>query len=157
MFQPNEEKSQKLRDLLDFASKFKRGDTLTYVDIAHVTGVYRDCAGWSSLIYKFKKELERERGIVLLNEHDVGYRLCTTEEQLQVYPRKKQKSSIRRQKEGMSAVEALDEPDMSLAQKQYRALSLRNMAEDIRSIKNHIKQLDRFLRKSDTLPMHVCI
>ena len=151
MYKENTENGQKLRKLLDCVGRLSRGDMLRYEEMESVTGIYRLTPKWGWLVYRLKRELERERGISLMAEYGVGYRLCTEDEQLKVYPRKKQKESVRRLKDGMRAVEALDIAEMSLAKKQYRALILSNMVDEVGAIKKHMRQQDSFLRKSETV------
>lgn len=83
MFKAKSESSASLafRALWPRLQSAKRGDVISYDEIAHITGVAYKSAGWSTIIHKLTKTMRRDLGMAVEAINGEAYRVLTVEEQ----------------------------------------------------------------------------
>jgi hypothetical protein len=123
-----------------------RGQILTHEDIAGVLNLAPHEGSWDHVVNKVRRRLERERGISTWPDPTVGYKLCTTAEQLLI-PVLRARRAIRQVRRGRRSVEALPEKSLTVNQRRARAFLAERSRESEWSLRRDARQLEKQARK----------
>jgi hypothetical protein len=152
MFTTNEALTAALQAVFAFAQDLDRGDILKHADIERVSGFPKDTVQWGALIVKLRRIMQDMRGIALRPIKNVGYKLCTKEEQLKWCPRNRQRRAIRQVNKGVKELSVLRPEELSLHQQRLRALTIQNMVEERRALKRGVREQRYCMRETEALP-----
>jgi hypothetical protein len=99
-------------------------DTLTYETMEQAFGVKRYEGNWTYLVQKFRRRFQKIRGLVFRPVQNVGYRVCTQQEQAIDCMRQRKRRAARQIKRGIGEVECGSTNDLSPMMKAARAAGL---------------------------------
>lgn len=135
MFEPTKRISRMIDRLYALCEPLNRGDVLTHEAFVGVVGCERHEDHYQHCLKKLKIRLRKQRGIALLNERNVGYRLLTEEEQINV-PLRQFRRAMRRVRDGQKDVACLQSNEnLSLHQRMmlnHRMDQCKRMERDLR-------------------------
>jgi hypothetical protein len=113
-------------------------------------GLRRGAVGEVRLAH-VRRRLERERGISTWPDPTVGYKLCTTAEQLRI-PVLRARRAIRQVRRGRRSVEALPEKSLTVNQRRARAFLAERSRESELSLRRDARQLEKQARPTPVQP-----
>jgi hypothetical protein len=129
MFDGNPYLDAMVESVMAFAAGLSRGDVLHMERIEHLTGLARYTTGWVSLIKKLKRRMEDARGISFLSVRDVGYKLCTLDENIDEVNRRGRRKAFRALRRAKQSLQCVPAGELSTHQSRRRALYLDKLDE----------------------------
>lgn len=81
--------------VMEVLDQFARGEVCSWERIETAAGFDRESSHWSAFVMRLKRRHRRERGIVLFAVSGVGFKLLTTDEQLNMRSEHRLKKAIR--------------------------------------------------------------
>lgn len=102
------------------ASGLNRGDILLYSVMTKNSGLSQGDDKWGSLVTKVKKRILKDRGIVLVAEHNVGYRFLTVEEQLRDNAKNRGMRGQRQFWRGSKETKAVPDSELTVKQREIK-------------------------------------
>lgn len=127
-----------------------RGDTITHREITQITGQSYKGPLWKQIIIKAKRRLRNDRGIVLINEHALGYRLATVQEQLTVVPQRRFRESRRRMRLAEKEAGCTPDEEMSDHQRKLKLAMLKTAGENARKVAADARAMAAFSQPTST-------
>jgi len=142
-FQKDEVVAEALERLWEETAGMVRGDLISWERIEEAMQLPRDHSKVKNLVGKLKRRFERQRGITLWAEPTVGYRLCTTQEQLIVCSEKRSRRAGRQIRMGVGHMTAINDKELTRHQKIIRTARVDSQKRALREV--------RAARKRDAL------
>jgi len=121
LFEPDELITRKVAKLYDATMDMTRNDFLSHGAIEALIGESRNTGSWGTVIEKWRRRVLKERGILVVNERDRGYRLATVGEQILDVPVSYVKKAGRTVRRAAKFVSAAPGFHMSDREKDIRA------------------------------------
>ena len=138
--------------ILAAADPLCRGDVIPFEAIERIADMVRDGEKWSTLVRALKRRMLRSRRIALWPVPNVGYRLCTVDEQLNMLAESRQRRAGRQLSRTLVEVGALPHGELTLHEKRIKSVRM----EQVRHARKMLKRAARHQRQaaapSPTLP-----
>jgi hypothetical protein len=117
-----------------------RGQVVRTEALEEATGLRRYEGCWGSVVKRLKAHALERRNIALWAVPEVGYKLCTKDEQLKMVPSKRQRRAARQIARAVREVGALPAGELTLHQQQLRAAELEQMRRSQRQLRRHLRE-----------------
>lgn len=151
MFPSKKEIREAVNRLFRICEPMNRGDTLTHEQVQGVLKVPPHEGSWEWVIRKLRRKMEDERGISLVADITVGYRLATTAEQLQLGPART-RQAYRRLRAGYRSVDCLPEDELTLHQRRVKVAMTQKLVALEASIRHEARLQAFLMRPRETMP-----
>jgi hypothetical protein len=129
----------------------KRGDILMHEQLQEIMGVEPHQHPWGLVISNVRRRMELERGITLISELMVGYKLASPDEQLREGPRR-----VRRAKNqlvrGARSVDVLPAAELSFHQQCRKVTISQELNQTLASMKREERLVSFLLRPHEAEP-----
>lgn len=93
MFETNESYAGMVEAVYSLVTSRRRGQDITHDEIRRIVGCEPQAAHWNTIMDRVRDKSEKERGTTITSIRDVGYHLCTVEEQFGEQPRRLRKAT----------------------------------------------------------------
>lgn len=154
MFEAKDIYHDMLAALMVLVDPLNRGDVVAHESIEAAAGIKRYSERWGALIKKWRRRMSRERGISLVSVIDVGYKLATKEEQINVVPVKLQKQALRRNRRAINELACTPEGELSVHQRRVKHYRLEAMQTSNRLQRRSLRDQGK-VAKTPTLPFRM--
>lgn len=152
MFSTKEEIQRTVDAMVDHVKSLDRGDVVKFGDLETITGTERYAGRWVLYVQKMRRRILKERGIAMRPLVNVGYKLCTKDEQLKYCARNRQRRAVRQLNRGIAEVDHLPHDGLSLHQQRLRALTLDNLRHERRAVRRCMREQGAEIKRTETLP-----
>lgn len=99
--------------LFDRSASMERDGIMTYDWIKQVGRIERGDRSWNSVVKKLRRRFRKERGITLVCEANVGFRLASTDDQLHVCPERDSLRGMRALRRAAEHAESLPDHELT--------------------------------------------
>lgn len=127
---------------------YERGQTIPHELLESLSGIVRYTQGWNLLVKKLKRRFEADRGITLWSEPEVGYRLCTTQEQLHDCVLKRADRAMRQLRRGRNHMLSIPAEELSEHEQGVRGNKLAAQAK----AEKELRRARKFVRAQASQP-----
>lgn len=124
MFEKNEQHDEALENLIAAAEELGRGDTLLHSAIEEATGYSQLERRYYQVVGRWRKYMIRTHAIAVLEVPNVGWHLCTKQEQVEKYERKHSGKASRSLMRAKVALDVLPDDDLSPTLRLVKAAKL---------------------------------
>lgn len=152
MFETNEEYDRQVEEIYALALKKKRGDLIAHEEIKAVFGIEPNTGPWQHLMNRVRRRIERERYISTISIRELGYKLCTLNEQIALGPWRLRRAA-RQVRRGERSVKALDGvANLTAHQRNLQSLTLAGLSKHRRSLYSQAKASTLLRKPTPTNP-----
>lgn len=126
-----------------YTADYERGQFLPYADIERVTGVLRTSNTWGTMIAKWKRHVQRERGITISTERGEGYQYPSATDQVNGLARARIQYGLN---DLVRAIRILDGPkadELTEFDNNNRAASKGSVSNGIRNLRHDQREIDK--------------
>lgn len=154
MFTKKRDVTNEIKALIAATESLPRGSLVTHEEIEKVTGIKKDHPSRQTILKKWKKHHEVNRGITIMPSvpAGVGYRFLTVEEQLKVQPVKYRSQAVRRINKAASCLGSISDGELDDDGKSLRSAMLGQLAEMKDKEKTQRAVLSTWLASPKALP-----
>ena len=152
MFQSKKAIREATDRIVASAANLQRGEVLLLTTIESLCQLDRYDPPWGRIVFRVRRDILKTRGIALRPITNVGYRLCTADEQLTECPYGRQKRAVRQMARAIKEIEGLPTAGLSVHQQRIRALTAGSLRSQRKEIKKAMREQSHEIRKTDTLP-----
>lgn len=153
MFQKNEENAADLERLIAAADGLERGQVLEHSVIAEALGYSREYTRYYDIVHRWQKHMQSVHGIATIEEPGVGWYLCTKKDQVERYERKRSRKASRQLQKAKTALEVLDDADLSVALRNLKHAKLAVIADARRTLRKKQELREAFNRPQQRQPI----
>lgn len=155
MFQANDGYGDLVDRVYSLFTPHKRGETVGHDTIRAVMGCDPHTAHWGTVMKRVRRRLETERNISTTVPRDVGYHLCTVEEQIRLAPYRLRRAGrqILRGERSLKALE--DVAGLTINQRHRQSISLANLSKHRRDLYAEARTSLALSRPAMTSPRNV--
>lgn len=152
MFERREDLQIMVDALVALCGPLNRGELLTREAIAGVLGVEPNTGHWGHCVRRARRRVERDRGIATWPVTNHGFRLLTTDEQINLLPRLRRRKAFRQIRRSQRSVAALPAGDLTLHQQVAKANQLAGLRRTEQALRSEIEAAEVMARPTETLP-----
>ena len=146
MFEADEKRLKIKEAVLKWFGTFNRGDLILYKDIEKIVGLKHQEDRFRAITDWARKQHQEQRGITILAEASIGFRLLTTTEQLAEMSRREKRIRTQRRL-GTKSTAVLPDEELTEHERSKRNHQL-YLADRARSESNHRMRLLAYLNRS---------
>lgn len=152
MFEPVPEVGEAVDLLMQLSHRYERGQCILWPEIEVLSGDRNSNRG-KHVILRWRRRLEKERGIVTLCKDTVGVRLLTHAQTAEEIPRLRQRKAYRQVKRGLRQTACVDVERLSMAERRLLAAQRQEMAAQRRSIFRSLRDAKAIPQTTPVNPM----
>lgn len=154
MFTKKRDVTKEIKDLIEATKDLPRGSLVTHEEIFTLTGIAKDHLSRQTIIKKWKKHFEVNRGITIMPSvpFGVGYRLLTVEEQLKVQPVKYRAQAVKKINKAATCLGSIGDDELDDGGKGLRSAMLGQLAEMREKEKAQRAVMSTWLSSPKSLP-----
>jgi hypothetical protein len=152
MFESKQEIAEAVDAIYAILDEMDRGDVLEHDKIRKVLRLKPHQGRWDHIVHKALRRLEKEKGIAYWALHNVGYRLLTAAETLDVVPTKRLAKQAFQAKRIRQSTERLPEKGLTQHQRRLRASTIDLARKNQSAVRAERKSLAVLLKPTSSMP-----
>lgn len=129
-----------------------RGDTLPHSEIRAIVGHEPNTGPWQHVMNRVRRDLLKNRGITMLVDREIGYRMLTHQQTLVVVPDRRLRRAGRQIKRGRRELGALPDKELSLHRRNVKALMLTALANAAKEVRRNLRDHNQQAKRTEVNP-----
>ena len=151
MFEKDEAIQKAIENVYELTIPLNRGDVLRHESIMAVIRLRPHEEYWQHVVDTVRGRLEERRGISTWPANNIGYALCSEDEQIDI-GRRRTRKAYRQIRRARRSVEALPAAGLSVNRQRRRALTAAHLKETQSTLRKSIKEQKLICASRDKLP-----